>query len=79
MKILNYPFIILIKFYKFFFSPFFANSCKFEPTCSIYALGCLKEYNLFKALFKIIIRILKCNPWFNTGGFDPVEQQKRLK
>ncbi len=70
MKYLNFPFILLIKLYKFFISPFFFNSCKFQPTCSTYALECFKNYNIFKALYKSFIRVLKCNPWFNTGGFD---------
>ena len=70
MKILNLPFIIIIKLYKFFVSPFFSNSCKFVPSCSSYALDCFKNYNLLKALYKTTARILKCNPWFNTGGVD---------
>ena len=70
MKILNYPFVIIIKLYKFFISPFFYNSCKFYPSCSSYALDCLKNFSLPKAIIKILIRILKCNPWFKTGGVD---------
>ena len=70
MKILNLPFIIIIKLYKFFVSPFFSNSCKFVPSCSSYALDCFKNYNLLKALLKTTVRIFKCNPWFNTGGVD---------
>ena len=70
MKFLNYPFILIIKFYRYFISPFFYNSCKFEPSCSLYALECFKNYNLFKAFYKSLIRLLKCNPWFNTGGID---------
>ena len=69
-SVTNYPVILLIKFYKFFLSPFFYNKCKFEPTCSTYALNCFREFNFFTATFKSIIRIIKCNPWFNTGGYD---------
>tara|TARA_B100000989_G_scaffold287073_1_gene256331 strand:- start:85 stop:321 length:237 start_codon:yes stop_codon:yes gene_type:complete len=70
MKILNYPFIYLIKFYKYFLSPFFSNSCKFEPSCSSYALDCFENFNFVKATMMTIIRILKCNPWFGSGGVD---------
>ena len=70
MKILNYPFVVIIKLYKFFISPFFYNSCKFYPSCSSYALDCFKNFSFPKAIFKILIRILKCNPWFKTGGVD---------
>ena len=58
----------------FFLSPFFYNSCKFEPSCSTYALKCYINYNFVKATYKTFIRILKCNPWFKTGGHDPVKK-----
>ena len=73
-KIFNFPVILLINAYKIFLSPFFSNSCKFYPTCSSYALDCFKELNFFTATFKSIIRIIKCNPWFKTGGHDPVKK-----
>ena len=76
MKILNLPFILFINFYRYFISPFFYSSCKFEPSCSTYALECFKNYNLFKAIYKTLIRIIKCNPWFNTGGCDPIKKKK---
>ena len=77
MKILNLPFIIIIIFYKFFISPFFNSSCKFVPSCSSYALDCFKNYNLLKAFYKSSIRIIKCNPWFNTGGHDPIKKGEK--
>ncbi len=79
MKILNLPFILFIKFYRYFISPFFYGSCKFEPSCSTYALECFKNYNLFKAIYKTLIRIIKCNPWFSTSGYDPIEKDKVVK
>lgn len=76
MKVINFPIILLIKFYQYLISPFFYNSCKFDPSCSEYALECFKNFNFFKASFKSIIRILKCNPWFNNGGVDnPVKKE----
>ena len=77
MKIFNYIFIVLIKIYKFTLSPFFYNSCKFEPSCSTYCLECFQKYNLIKAIYKSISRILRCNPWFGHGGYDPVEKLKK--
>ena len=75
MKIINQIFIIPIKLYKFFLSPFFYNSCKFEPSCSSYCLECFEKYNFVKAIFKSTLRILRCNPWFGHGGHDPVEKK----
>ena len=43
--------------------------CRFHPTCSMYALICLKQDRLFIALIKIIKRLLKCHPW-HPGGVD---------
>ena len=43
MNIINKILIILIKFYKFLISPFFQNSCRFEPSCSSYCIECLKK------------------------------------
>ena len=77
MNILSKILIQIIKGYKFFISPFFSNSCKFTPSCSSYALECFKKYNLLKAIIKTTLRIIKCNPWFSTGGYDsPLEKSK---
>ena len=32
-----------------------------------------------KALFKVIIRVVKCNPWFNTGGYDSPKERGKKK
>ncbi|HOK39940.1 MAG TPA: membrane protein insertion efficiency factor YidD [bacterium] len=61
--------IILIKFYQKYISIFIPPVCRFEPSCSEYAILSLKKYNLFKALLLIIKRIIRCNPLCN-GGID---------
>ena len=79
MKILTYLLIGIIKLYKIFISPIFPSSCRFEPTCSQYCIDSLKTYGLIKGLTKSIVRILKCNPWFGYGGYDPVRNEKEVK
>ena len=79
MKIITYLLIGIIKLYKLFISPLFPNSCKFEPTCSTYCIDALKTYGLIKGIAKSISRIVRCNPWFNTGGYDPIIQVKEKK
>ena len=79
MKIITYLLIWIIKLYKLFISPLFANSCKFEPTCSSYCIDSLKTYGLIKGLTKSIHRIIRCNPWFGYGGYDPVKKEKEVK
>ena len=49
-------------------------SCRFHPTCSEYALECLKSFSLPKAIWKITARISRCNP-MHPGGYDPVFKQ----
>lgn len=69
MKIINFFILYLIKLYQYTVSPFLGTRCRFYPSCSEYACECLKKYCLIKALYKIIIRIVKCNPVF-PGGVD---------
>lgn len=47
------------------------DCCKYQPTCSNYAIGVLKEHGLIIGIFLMIKRIFKCNP-FSKGGYDPV-------
>ncbi|HBI38478.1 MAG TPA: membrane protein insertion efficiency factor YidD [Spirochaetia bacterium] len=72
LQIINKIFIVLINFYQRIISKFLPNSCRFYPSCSEYSKQAFIKYNLFKALFLTIYRILRCNPW-NKGGYDPLK------
>ncbi|GLB53531.1 putative membrane protein insertion efficiency factor [Neptunitalea chrysea] len=61
------PFILLIKFYKRFISPFTPATCRYTPTCSTYALEALKKYGIFKGGWLALKRIISCNPWGGSG------------
>ncbi|MFZ4712906.1 MAG: membrane protein insertion efficiency factor YidD [Bacteriovoracaceae bacterium] len=63
--------LFFLKFYKLFLSPFLGNRCRFYPSCSDYAKGCLEQHSLTKSSFLITKRLCKCHP-FHSGGFDPV-------
>ena len=67
MKILLW----LIKAYRRFISPLFPPSCRFQPTCSQYALEAISVYGTFKGSWLAIKRILRCHP-FHPGGYDPI-------
>ncbi|HOE91339.1 MAG TPA: membrane protein insertion efficiency factor YidD [Candidatus Cloacimonadota bacterium] len=71
MRIINYPFYYLIRFYQRYISPLLPPACRFTPTCSEYARQAFIKYSLPKALFLSVIRVLKCNP-FHPGGDDPL-------
>ncbi|ENH96973.1 hypothetical protein J416_07837 [Gracilibacillus halophilus YIM-C55.5] len=68
-------FIGFIQFYQKFISPMFLPSCRFQPTCSQYSLECFQQFNIFKATYLSLKRIVKCHP-FHPGGFDPVPTRK---
>ena len=57
--------------YKGFISPIFPPSCRFQPTCSQYALETLEKYGLFKGGVLTINRISTCHPW-GGSGYDPI-------
>jgi len=45
--------------------------CRFEPTCSAYAVEAIQKYGVIKGGWMAFWRLLRCNP-FNPGGYDPV-------
>jgi len=60
-----------IRFYRRHISPMFPPCCRFQPTCSAYALEAVEKYGALKGGFLALKRILKCHP-FHPGGYDPV-------
>ncbi|UCH66294.1 MAG: membrane protein insertion efficiency factor YidD [Ignavibacterium sp.] len=71
LKVITFPFVILIKLYQLIISPLFPPSCRFVPTCSQYSLEALKKYGLLKGGWLTIKRIVKCHPW-GGSGYDPI-------
>ncbi|HEY9662640.1 MAG TPA: membrane protein insertion efficiency factor YidD [Allocoleopsis sp.] len=63
--------LALIRFYRLFISPLFPPTCRFQPTCSQYALQAIERFGVWKGGGLAIRRILRCHP-FNPGGYDPV-------
>lgn len=63
--------IFLIKGYRYFLSPYLGNSCRFEPTCSQYALEALTKYGAIKGSWLMVKRLVRCQPYCQ-GGEDPV-------
>lgn len=52
-------------------SPLFGRACRFEPTCSQYAMEAIARYGALQGLGLAAVRLLKCHP-FHPGGEDPV-------
>lgn len=66
--------IYAIKGYQLTFGRMLPRVCRFEPTCSTYAIDALREHGLVKGVLLSLGRILRCNP-FCTGGWDPVPKR----
>ncbi|MFI4978276.1 MAG: membrane protein insertion efficiency factor YidD [Solirubrobacterales bacterium] len=64
-----------IVFYSRVVSPAIPRRCKYEPTCSRYAVEAIREYGILKGLVLAGWRLLRCNPW-SYGGYDPVQAQR---
>jgi putative membrane protein insertion efficiency factor len=60
-----------IRFYRLIFSPWVGFNCRFQPTCSAYALEALAEHGALKGGWLALKRIARCNPW-GACGYDPV-------
>jgi putative membrane protein insertion efficiency factor len=64
-----------IVLYRTVVSPAIPRRCKYEPTCSLYALEAVRRYGILRGLVLAGWRLLRCNPW-SHGGYDPVEAQR---
>lgn len=70
-------FIFLIRGYQRTISPDHSEmgkgdslrTCKFYPTCSEYAVKILEKHGFIWGIWKVLWRIMRCNPW-NKGGVD---------
>ena len=79
MNFLNNFLIKIIKFYRYFISPYFPSSCRYLPTCSEYFIDSLKEFGFLKGSFLGLKRILSCHPIKILGGgegLDPVKKKR---
>ena len=61
----------LVQAYRLLLSPWLGSQCRFEPTCSAYALGALQAHGAAAGSYLAARRVLHCHPWC-AGGHDPV-------
>lgn len=64
----------LVRGYRFFLKPWLGNACRFEPTCSAYALAALERHGAAAGTYLAAARIARCHPWCH-GGIDPVPDE----
>lgn len=61
----------LIRFYRRGISPFTPASCRFQPTCSAYAMEAVERHGAWRGTGLAARRLLRCHPW-GGSGYDPV-------
>jgi uncharacterized protein len=57
--------------YRLTFGALFPTTCKYEPSCSQYAIDAVRAKGLVRGSLLAGWRLLRCNPW-SHGGYDPV-------
>jgi uncharacterized protein len=63
----------LVQGYRLFFKAWLGNRCRFEPSCSTYALQALQQHGALTGAALSAGRLLRCHPWCR-GGHDPVPE-----
>ena len=61
----------LVRAYQLVLSPLLGPRCRFQPTCSHYAIEAFRRFGMIKGSWLAVKRVLKCHP-LNPGGDDPV-------
>ena len=57
--------------YRLLLSPWIGNGCRYQPTCSVYALQALERHGAVKGGALMLGRLCRCHPW-GGHGYDPV-------
>ncbi|WP_121063751.1 membrane protein insertion efficiency factor YidD [Chachezhania antarctica] len=64
-----------VRAYRLILSPWVGHHCRFQPTCSEYALNALEQHGALRGTWLAARRIGRCHPW-GQSGYDPVPGPK---
>lgn len=64
----------LVQAYRLLLKAWIGNACRFEPSCSAYALQALERHGAAKGSLLSAKRLLRCHPYCQ-GGHDPVPEK----
>lgn len=71
MKFLRSLLILPIRLYQLAISPLLPPSCRYQPTCSAYAIEAMEHHGVLRGGWLTFRRLLRCHPW-GGSGYDPV-------
>ena len=63
--------LVLVRAYQLLLSPFAGGACRFQPSCSDYAIGAIETHGLGRGLWLAVRRVSRCHP-LARPGIDPV-------
>lgn len=61
----------LLWLYRYLLSPWLGRNCRFEPSCSQYAVEAIQIHGPGFGAYLALKRVIRCAPW-SRGGYDPV-------
>lgn len=67
-----------VRAYRLLFSPWVGRGCRYDPTCSAYAMEALKKHGGIKGSWLAAKRVGRCHPW-GGHGIDDVPAPKKPK
>jgi len=59
-----------VMLYRATLGPLLGGHCRFEPTCSQYAIDAIRKYGAWRGFWKTLRRLARCHPW-GGQGYDP--------
>ncbi len=74
-RFLARPLIGLVRLYRLAISPWLGGNCRYQPTCSNYAIEALQTHGALRGGWLAAKRIARCHPW-GGSGYDPVPRDK---
>ncbi|MFM8470020.1 MAG: membrane protein insertion efficiency factor YidD [Limisphaerales bacterium] len=82
MNLAQHILLIALRLYRWFISPaltlLFGAACRYEPTCSVYAMEAVRRHGAVRGGWLAVKRLARCQPWGGCGC-DPVPDGPRQK
>jgi uncharacterized protein len=68
--------LFALRFYKAYLSALVGGTCRFEPTCSLYAQEAIERFGVLRGSWLTLKRLLRCHPLSRKFGYDPVPEHE---